>query len=210
MDEEQAQRLREAVQRLDLAYYTSDPGRYFATRAAMLMRMGDKRVVPVVAELGEFGQAVLARLPGWDVRPELGEETRVRALSDALTVEAFALAHHAGEVLLRTVFAMDDGHEFNPIWLAMAEIRTGEPFIKRVRELTDGDMRRAIERAFLPNLSRAEADPELPAGVVAETVEAIEAWLRHPHAVQPRRGADDGRQVPVRSRPDRADLRLRP
>ena len=59
-------------------------------------------------EVGPFTIDVLARLPEWgtDDPAELGGREEETA---ALTVEAFMLAHHAGESLLRHFFAQSPG-----------------------------------------------------------------------------------------------------
>jgi hypothetical protein len=160
---------------LNDAFYTADIGRYFRAR-----------IDAVLAEAGTtaswdsaLAAEVTARLPGWEV--EQNEDT-VADRQAALTVDAFVLAHHAGEVLLRHVMAQIDSPPPNGCaWLAMTILQRGRDFKARLQEQildASADQLVAVVRhVFLPNRDALVGVAGKDEVDVAERFAA--EWLRH-------------------------------
>jgi hypothetical protein len=173
--------LREVVRRLNKAFYETDPAEYFHSQAIQLTRLGDELAQPTSdTPPGEFAAEVLARMPGW----KSGLEERGEAFSNRrrnmLTIEAFMLAHHVGEALLRSYFAHLDAGEADSPWFSMSELQGSKKFNVRVSELVKpkdrGQLRIDVAWAFL--LTREQNTPRIPAELVEARLDFIVAWVR--------------------------------
>ena len=85
---------------LNEAFYSMDPGSALRGRLwAILAPVSDDGASP-----SELCEQVLERLPGWGLEDAVDPEEQ----RSAQILEAFALAHQAGEVLLRHLLAQYD------------------------------------------------------------------------------------------------------
>lgn len=174
MSDGQVSPLQQLSERLDQEYYERSPAEHFRTRAEMISAFADG--VTAGAPAGDFTRDVLSRLPEWHAEEhEPGESEAARL---AVTVEAFMLAHHAAESLLRQFLAHLDARPAAPVWFLMS-VRD-RTFRKRVTHLrdsaTDEDLRSAVTRGLLGD--RATADVEAGAEAVTARIEHAVNWLR--------------------------------
>jgi hypothetical protein len=94
----------EVLRQLGDAFYEADPGSHFRARALWLAEQADASALVHRPETppNRLTADLWARLPGWQSStPPVDPNDH----SGVLTVEAFSLSHHAGESLLRHVFA---------------------------------------------------------------------------------------------------------
>jgi hypothetical protein len=155
MTSEQAGAADEVARRLNEAFFSVSPGDHFRARAAMLLELGDRAAgAGTPTEPGPFTHDVRSRLPGWSSEPHTD---RVREQT-ALTVEAFMLAHHAGESLLRQFLAQISAGPKAPPWLVMSA--RSEKFRQRLlvlRDMPSEDLARLAAWAFLGDREQLEA-----------------------------------------------------
>ncbi len=114
MTSSDADRVLVVARRLNEAFFETSPADHFRARASMLADLGDKlAAAQKTAGSGAFTADLLARLPGWRTGAQagLGDRDQEKA---ALTVEAFMLAHHAGESLLRHFLAQVEATRLTP------------------------------------------------------------------------------------------------
>jgi len=120
---------------------------------------------------------MLARLPGWEIdeRTDPAEEAR------SLVVEAFGLAHHAGEVLLRHVLAQfDAGTQHTSPWLELAKLQQPREFRRRCKALINGsdeDLDNILDFVFFPH--HEQATEQAGEDKVAAARKFLAAWVRH-------------------------------
>ncbi len=144
----------------------------------MLADLGDKlAAAQETAGSGAFTADLLARLPGWRTGAQagLGDRDQEKA---ALTVEAFMLAHHAGESLLRHFLAQVDSDTTHPPWLLMsARTRDFRQRVLRLVDLPQDKIEPIVAWAF--GGSREQLEERVGADAVDAYLSHAAHWLRH-------------------------------
>lgn len=135
---------------LNEAFYSSEPAAYLRTRLTSALQMPpDLRQAHDDPE--SLRNQVLRRLPGWGVE----DWTDLDEQAASQVVEAFALAHHAGEVLLRHVLAqLQYILQRSSPWLALAALQNPKMFRDRCRRLADAseeELQAIFTHVFLPH-----------------------------------------------------------
>lgn len=191
----------QAARRISEAFLGAHPGRYFRTRAIRWAQTADQ---PADSDAPTWP----ATTAGGQVRERLGGhdyvEDRRADVQATTTLEAFMLAHHAGESLMRHFLALLSATT-NPVpvpWLEMVTLQEGREFRRRLKALLDASdtpLDEAIEALFVPPelaaIIRQETDrssrqaPDASADApdiaedgdeaVAATIRFCRVWLRH-------------------------------
>jgi hypothetical protein len=182
----------DAHRELNETFYGTEPHEYFATRLKLLtLHAADPERVDELLSAGvEYGGLKIAARVVEDAdhddpdaeEPDPALEER-RHLSYVVT-EAVTLTHHLGETLLRLYL----GHvpradrTFYPVpWLRIAGIHDPKAFKAKLKKRFDGSPPDDLRRFELESIfyyARERLDGEA-ADALDESVDEIEAWLRH-------------------------------
>lgn len=156
---------------LNEAFYAIDPGSPLRARLAGLLPPTPGDAAPSVLQ-----QQVSERLPGW----VLDDDHEIEEHGSAEIIEAFSLAHQAGEVLLRHLLAQyDASQQSTSAWLALAAQNHRE-FRRRCKGLlimSDEDLATVLEWVFIP-LTDDQRAAVTEATLIA-TSRFVCAWIRH-------------------------------
>ena len=194
----------EAARLVSEAFLGAHPGRYFRTRAILWAQTADQPTDPdePTWPATEAGDQVKDRLGEHDYVE--GRQADVQAAS---TLDAFMLAHHAGESLMRHFLALLSATT-NPIpvpWLEMVTLQEGREFRRRLKIIVDASkeiLDEAIGALFVPpelaaiireeasrangqdsgktNDATADSDnTDAGEDVLADTYRFCRTWLRH-------------------------------
>jgi hypothetical protein len=167
----------QVLRSLNEAFYAAEPAAYMRTRLTSCMRAKGTEDGPGQQDPSSLRNKMLSRLPGWEIdeRTDPAEEAR------SLVVEAFGLAHHAGEVLLRHVLAqLDAGTQHTSPWLALAKLQQPREFRRRCKALinaSDEELDNVLDFVFLPH--REQATEQAGEEKVAAARKFLAAWVRH-------------------------------
>ncbi len=157
---------------LNEAFYSMDPGSALRGRLwAILAPVSDDGASP-----SELCEQVLERLPGWGLEDAVDPEEQ----RSAQILEAFALAHQAGEVLLRHLLAQyDASQQATSAWLALTaqDHREFRRRCKGILSMSDDDLAVILAWIFLPLTDEQRAGLEEADVSAASTF--VCSWIRH-------------------------------
>lgn len=165
------------LQALNEAFYFTEPAAYLRARLASVIRRPSATQGPD-DDLDSLQNQVLRRLPGWAMEDRTDPEEAV----SSETVEAFALAHQTGEVLLRHLIAQLQTvlQAGSSPWLALSALQEPKEFRDKCRRLaraSEEELIAILAHVFLPHWA------EVMEAVGEEEATAVQAylaaWVRH-------------------------------
>lgn len=165
-------------------FLSGQMGKFFRTRALAWM---DEPSQPEQLNADDPEDAVFpATTNAEQVRLRLGDTYTLGRKPDVAAVsavDAFMMAHHAGESLLRHFFAVHDAAANNGVaWLEMAKLQGARAFSDRVEALLaapDAGIAPVVEALFIPPGLRAHIEAEYEPGGLDEVSTFCIAWLKH-------------------------------
>lgn len=164
--------VRAVLASLNEAFYSIDPGSPLRARLAAILAPPPDEAAPAP----RMRQQVFDRLPAWDVN----DERDSGAPDSAEIIETFALAHQAGEVLLRHLLSQYDAdQQSTSAWLALAaqDHREFRRRCKGLLTISEQDLAAVLAWTFVPlsGEQRAAAGE----GALQATSTFLCAWIRH-------------------------------
>lgn len=172
-------RVSTVARQLNEAFFEASPAEHFRARAGMLADLGDQLALEQQEATGSgaFTADLLARLPGYQAGAQAGLGGRDEEKA-ALTVEAFMLAHHAGESLLRHFLAQYDSDTTRPPWLLMsARNRDFRARVSRLSDLPPEKLEPVVAWAF--GGDRQQLEQGAGKAAVDAYLSHAASWLRH-------------------------------